>query len=171
MSFSPWKSIVIGCVVCVAVIAVVSVHDPSSERTVATPTTTSLTTTTSSTTTTLAPEPEPMPVAPPEIEIPAPPVVVPSAPAAPVPNVIGDACGGDLPPCSVKARESGGDYNAYNPTGCGGRGCYGAWQFSGEWAGKLGLPLDLSTATPEQQDAAARALWANGAGCSNWDAC
>lgn len=80
-------------------------------------------------------------------------------------------CGGDLPPCEVKQRESGGNYSAVNPTGCGGRGCFGAWQFSGEWAGRLGLPLDLSTATPEQQDAAARELWADGRGCSNWSAC
>lgn len=82
-----------------------------------------------------------------------------------------EPCGGDLPPCYVKARESGGSYTAYNPNGCGGYSCYGAWQFSGAWAGKLGLPLDLSTATPAQQDEAARRLWANGAGCSNWGAC
>lgn len=80
-------------------------------------------------------------------------------------------CGGDLPPCYVKQRESGGNYNAYNATGCGGKGCFGAWQFSGEWAGKLGLPLDLRLATPEQQDNAARILWAGGRGCSNWAAC
>lgn len=82
-------------------------------------------------------------------------------------------CGGDLPPCSVVLHESAtaGLYSAYNPSGCGGAGCYGKWQFSGEWAGKLGLPFDLSTATPEQQDNAARILWAGGAGCSNWDAC
>lgn len=80
-------------------------------------------------------------------------------------------CGGDLPPCSVAHDESGGSYTAFNATGCDGRGCYGKWQFSGEWACKLGLPCDLSTATPEQQDAAARTLWAGGAGCSNWAAC
>ena len=80
-------------------------------------------------------------------------------------------CGGDLPPCSVAHDESGGSYTAFNATGCDGRGCYGKWQFSGEWACKLGLPCDLSHATPEQQDAAARTLWAGGAGCSNWAAC
>lgn len=79
-----------------------------------------------------------------------------------------EPCGGDLPSCSIVARESGGDYNAVNPTGCGGNGCYGKYQFSGAWAGRLGLPLDLRTATPAQQDAAARELWRNGAGCSNW---
>lgn len=80
-------------------------------------------------------------------------------------------CGGDLPPCSVAWAESRGDYGAVNPTGCGGQGCFGKWQFSGSWAGKLGLPLDLRTATPEQQDNAARLLWAGGAGCSHWGAC
>lgn len=82
-----------------------------------------------------------------------------------------EPCGGDLPPCYVKQRESGGNYGAYNPHGCGGQGCYGAWQFSGAWAGKLGLPQDLSTATPQQQDDAARQLWNGGAGCGNWAAC
>lgn len=80
-------------------------------------------------------------------------------------------CDGEYPPCYVAQRESGNTYDAYNPTGCGGNGCYGRWQFSGAWAGKLGLPDDLSQATPEQQDAAARSLWANGSGCSNWGAC
>lgn len=82
-----------------------------------------------------------------------------------------EPCGGDLPPCWVVATESGGDYNAVNWSGCGGRGCYGKWQFSGEWACKLGLPCDLLTATPEQQDEAARILFDNGRGCRNWDAC
>lgn len=80
-------------------------------------------------------------------------------------------CGGEYPPCYVAQRESGNTYNAFNPTGCGGNACYGRWQFSGAWAGKLGLPQDLSQATPDQQDAAARELWAGGAGCSNWAAC
>lgn len=90
-----------------------------------------------------------------------------------------EPCGGDLPPCWVKNRESHGNYRAYNPTGCvwtakdgtRHRGCWGAWQFSGAWAGKLGLPDDLSTATPAQQDAAARQLWNGGRGCGNWAAC
>lgn len=83
-----------------------------------------------------------------------------------------EPCGGtDYPPCYVAARESGGDYGAYNPHGCDGHGCYGKWQFSGAWACRLGLPCDLATATPEQQDNAARILWNGGAGCSNWGAC
>lgn len=81
-------------------------------------------------------------------------------------------CGGtDYPPCYRVQSESRGDYNAYNPTGCGGRGCYGKWQFSGEWACKLGLPCDLRFATPAEQDNAARLLWNHGTGCSNWSAC
>lgn len=84
------------------------------------------------------------------------------------PSTGSGGCGGDLPPCYVMERESGGSYSAYNPTGCGGNGCYGKWQFSGAWAGKLGLPADIASATPEQQDEAARQLYAGGAGCSNW---
>jgi hypothetical protein len=80
-------------------------------------------------------------------------------------------CGGDYPPCQVAQRESGNSYTAINPGGCGGQGCYGRWQFSGAWAGKLGLPLDLTQATPQQQDEAARLLWNHGAGCSNWSSC
>lgn len=79
-----------------------------------------------------------------------------------------------LPPEWVIQRESGGDYNAYNPSGCyseGRSGCFGKYQFGWFWAGKLGLPEDLSTATPEQQDEAARQLWNQGAGCSHWAAC
>jgi hypothetical protein len=82
-----------------------------------------------------------------------------------------EPCGGDLPPCYVAARESGGRYDAYNPTGCGGTGCYGKWQFGGFWAGRLGLPLDIRHATPAEQDNAARILWNHGRGCSNWAAC
>lgn len=72
-------------------------------------------------------------------------------------------CGGDLPPCWVMNRESGGNPNAYNPTGCGGRGCYGKWQCD---------PHSCNgTGTEAQQDAAAAALWDHGRGCSHWAAC
>lgn len=82
-----------------------------------------------------------------------------------------EPCGGRYPPCWVAQRESGGSYAAFNAGGCGGNSCYGKWQFSGAWAGKLGLPDDLATATPAQQDEAAAQLWAGGAGCSHWAAC
>lgn len=113
-------------------------------------------------------------------EVPPPPTEVVRQQATPTAPVTAPArvwpvsyapCGGDYPPCSVVEIESHGNYNAYNPTGCGGLGCFGKWQFAGSWAGKLGLPLDLSQATPEQQDNAARLLWNQGAGCGNWNAC
>lgn len=97
----------------------------------------------------------------------SPPQVVTTVPAA----TSLQPCGGsDYPPCYVAQRESGGSYSAYAASGCHGP-CYGKWQFDGRWAGKLGLPADLSTATPAQQDEAARQLWNHGAGCSNWSAC
>lgn len=126
-------------------------------------TTTSTTTTEAPTTTTEAP-----PVTRAPAPVPVPTYANAYANAYPVSL---QPCGGDLPPCYVKQRESGGNYGAVNWSGCGGRGCFGAWQFSGEWAGKLGLPLDLTQATPAQQDEAARILWNHGAGCSNWSAC
>jgi len=100
-------------------------------------------------------------------------VASPHAPTTVLPtNSVGDVpCGGDLPPCWRVTIESRGQWDAYNPTGCGGNGCYGPYQFSGAWAGNLGLPLDLSQTTHAQWVAAARELWANGAGCSNWSAC
>lgn len=75
----------------------------------------------------------------------------------------GGRCGGDLPPCWVMNRESGGNINAYNPTGCGGRGCYGKWQCDPRTCSGKG--------TEAQQDAEARALWDNGRGCAHWAAC
>lgn len=86
-------------------------------------------------------------------------------------SINGYPCGGDLPPCYVLDRESGGDPTAYNADGCNGNGCYGLWQFSGEWAGKLGLPTDIASATVDQQNNAARTLWNGGRGCRNWAAC
>ena len=76
-------------------------------------------------------------------------------------------CGGDLPPCYVKQRESGGDYNAQNPTSS----ASGAWQFlDSTWAGFGGYARAV-LAPPEVQDEKARLLWAGGAGCSHWSAC
>lgn len=88
-------------------------------------------------------------------------------------------CGGHLPPCWVLARESGGRYDAVNPTGCGGRGCYGAWQFDPRtWdaaAGRAGRPdligIRPDRASPDDQDLIAAALWDHGHGCSHWAAC
>lgn len=95
-----------------------------------------------------------------------------STPAAPDSSgPVGYPCGGDLPPCWVLDRESGYndgdpytyDIHAYNPTGCGGRGCYGKWQCD---------PRSCDgTGTEAEQDASARALWDGGRGCSHWAAC
>jgi hypothetical protein len=83
----------------------------------------------------------------------------------------GYPCGGDLPPCHVMRDESGGNPNAVNWGGCNGNNCYGLWQFSGEWDCKLGQRCGIATWTVDEQNAAARALWAGGAGCSNWVTC
>jgi hypothetical protein len=100
------------------------------------------------------------------------------APAA-VPEQTTGRCGGDLPPCWVQARESGGDYRAVNPTGCGGRSCGGAWQADPRtWdatVARMGRP-DLvgvapQDASPDDQDAFARFLWDGGRGCAHWAAC
>lgn len=81
--------------------------------------------------------------------------------------VNGTPCGGDLPPCWVLRRESNGDRNAYNPTGCArdrqGPGCTGPWQCSASTCD--------GTGTPEEQDAEARRVWDDGRGCHHWDAC
>lgn len=84
---------------------------------------------------------------------------------------VGDhPCGPEhgLPPCWVMQRESGGNPEAYNPTGCyerktGHRGCTGKWQCSHSTC--------RGTGTEEEQDAEARALWDGGKGCAHWSAC
>lgn len=111
--------------------------------------------------------------------VPSPPTTTaPVAQSATVYPASFQPCGGDYPPCWRVATESGGNYSAYNRTGCtatiGGVhyvGCWGKWQFGFFWAGRLGLPADITTSTPAQQDEAARLLWNHGAGCSNWSAC
>lgn len=85
-------------------------------------------------------------------------------------DVNGHPCGGDLPPCSVLRRETGGtgDPASYNPTGCyhpddGTSGCYGKWQCDPRTCD--------GTGTEAEQDAEARRVWDDGRGCSHWDAC
>lgn len=72
-------------------------------------------------------------------------------------------CGGDLPPCWVMNRESGGSTSAYNPTGCSGRGCYGKWQCDPRTCD--------GTGSEAEQDAEARRVWDGGRGCAHWNAC
>jgi Transglycosylase-like domain len=73
-------------------------------------------------------------------------------------------CGGALPPCAVKQRESGGDYRADNPnsTAC------GAWQIIDSTWDNYGGYSSACDAPPEVQDAKAAELWADGAGCDHW---
>ncbi len=78
------------------------------------------------------------------------------------------ACGGDLPPCWVMNRESGGDPTVWNRQGS---GASGKWQFMpGTWGGYGGY--SAAAYAPESvQDERARQVWAGGAGCAHWSAC
>jgi hypothetical protein len=79
-------------------------------------------------------------------------------------SVNGYPCGGDLPPCSVLARESGGNPDAENPTSS----ASGLWQFiDGTWDGYGGY-AHASDAPADVQNARAAELWAGGAGCGHW---
>lgn len=79
-------------------------------------------------------------------------------------------CGGNLPPCSVMMAESGGDPNAVNATGCGGRGCYGKWQFDPLTSQSLGYDRPMNEYPEGVQDEAAAKLLAR-SGCSQWSTC
>lgn len=87
------------------------------------------------------------------------------------PGYVPGACGGTLPPCYVMRRESGGDPSAVNATGCGGRGCFGKWQFDPRTSQGLGYSRPMNQYDEATQDEAARRLWAGGRGCSHWNAC
>lgn len=76
-------------------------------------------------------------------------------------------CGGNLPPCYVMNRESGGSLTAENPVST----ASGKWQFlDSTWAGYGGYS-HASQAPESVQDARAAELWASGSGCSHWSAC
>jgi len=91
------------------------------------------------------------------------PAPVPQAPA----SYGSGACGGDLPPCYVMMRESGGNITAQNPVST----ASGKWQFiDSTWAGYGGY-AKARYAPEHVQDEKARQLWAGGAGCSHWSAC
>lgn len=97
------------------------------------------------------------------------PCPVTTSPATVAPPVAGTgACGGDLPPCWVMNRESGGDPTVWNRQGS---GASGKWQvMPGTWAGYGGY--SAAAYAPESvQDEFARRLWAGGAGCAHWSAC
>lgn len=82
-------------------------------------------------------------------------------------SVNGYPCGGDLPPCYVLKRESGGNPAAHNPSSS----ASGLWQFlDTTWAGFGGYARAMD-APASVQNEKARIVWAGGAGCSNWSAC
>lgn len=137
------------------------------------PTTTELPTTTvpETTTTTVYVPPTTAYVAPPTTQAYVPPTTVWVEPE-PEPEYIepdysSGACGGDLPPCYVMMRESGGDPTAQNPTST----ASGKWQFlDSTWQNYSGYAK--ARYAPEWvQDEKARQLWAGGAGCAHWSAC
>ncbi len=97
----------------------------------------------------------------------APPTTAPPTTAAPAPAAPSGRCGGDLPPCWVMMRESGGNITAQNPTSS----ASGKWQFiNSTWAG-FGGYAEAWMAPESVQDEKARIMWAGGAGCGHWSAC
>jgi hypothetical protein len=88
-----------------------------------------------------------------------------SAPASPGQGGGGSGC---VLPDYICERESGHDYGAVNPTGCGGRGCFGMYQFDPRTYASAGCEGTAQTATPAQQDACASKVYAGGAGASHW---
>lgn len=126
---------------------------------------------------------------------PKPPTAAPTAPPTPLAEPVGDEapiqatgsinghpCGGQLPPCSVLDRESGGDPRVWNgrcyaPTGhrgrspCGTSSASGLWQFvRGTWD-EYGGYLNAADAPPEIQNRKARKVWNGARGCDHWKAC
>jgi hypothetical protein len=84
----------------------------------------------------------------------------------------GHPYGGDLPPCCVMRRESGGNPTAYNPTAISPSRPWdhatGIWQIiTSTWAKFKGF-LNAMDAPVEVQNEKARLVWAGGAGWSNW---
>ncbi|WP_426572308.1 transglycosylase family protein [Aquihabitans sp. McL0605] len=105
----------------------------------------------------------PPPPPPPPVKKVAPPVTRQAPAAGPSTG----RCGGDLPPCYIMNRESGGSLTAKNPSSS----ASGKWQFlDSTWAGYGGYS-SASQAPESVQDAKARQLWAGGSGCGHWSAC
>lgn len=100
----------------------------------------------------------PAPTVPPQTAPPA------TQPPAPVVAEVHGACGGNLPPCCVMLRESGGDPTAVNASS----GASGKWQFmSDTWQGFDGY--NSAAEAPESvQDARAAQIWAGGSGAGHW---
>lgn len=100
--------------------------------------------------------------APTTTQAPPPTTAAPAPP--PVQTGVSGACGGNLPPCCVMMRESGGNPTAVNQSS----GASGKWQFMpGTWANYGGYPTAASA--PEWvQDERAAQIWAGGAGAGHW---
>lgn len=96
-------------------------------------------------------------------------VVAPTVKSTPATTGSG-ACGGDLPPCRVMQRESGGDPTAIGYGQCGEDDCYGKWQIDPDTAESVGYPRRLDLQPEEVQDDAARAIKARD-GCGAWSTC
>lgn len=140
---------------------------PARVVTTTAPTTTTTSTTTTTTTTSTVPETTSTT----QLAAAQPERVEPTAAVEPAPIAVEhvglEPCGGDLPPCWVKWRESHGDYTALNRSS----GASGAWQFlDSTWAGHGGYSKAMY-APPDVQDERAREVWNGGAGCSHWSAC
>lgn len=76
-------------------------------------------------------------------------------------------CGGDLPPCYVMRRESGGNIRARNPRST----ASGKWQALDSTWRRFGGYRSAWMAPERVQDDFARRLWNHGRGCSHWSAC
>jgi hypothetical protein len=82
-------------------------------------------------------------------------------------SVSGGTCGGNLPPCYVVKRESGGSPTAQNPHST----ASGTYQFvDGTWNGYGGYQ-HAKDAPQSVQAAKAAEIWNGGKGCSHWNAC
>lgn len=141
--------------------------------TIPTTTTTVVTTTTTETTEppTTAPSPRPVTTQPPEQpaveQVDAVVVDYPASSYNTTGDINGYPCGGDLPPCFVLARESGGNPEAQNPSST----ASGLWQFlDSTWAG-FGGYSKARYAPVDVQNEKAMELWNGGAGCHHWSAC
>lgn len=91
-----------------------------------------------------------------------------AAASVPSSNVTTTSSSG-LPPllALIRFNESRGNYSAYNPTGCGGYGCYGAYQLHGaymdDWARRYGAAayagIPANQWPPSVQDKVALGLY------------
>jgi hypothetical protein len=113
---------------------------------------------------TTAPTTVPATTAPSTTAAPAPTAPPTTQAPAPVVAAVSGACGGNLPPCCVMMRESGGNPTAVNTSS----GASGKWQFMPDtWQGYGGYS-SAAEAPESVQDARAAEIWAGGAGAGHW---